>query len=294
MFFALSLSPFLSLSLSSALPPLRFLHSHLVHSPCLLLLCWGHFHPMRKVKPYEGNCQGHAQRGGVVTGHFSGAPFLMLFYQWLLTRPFLVIQKCKLFSYQISHMWRRRKNNSLWNISWKKPTGADFEVGFRFPAIMIYFFLLWEPIFQGHLQHCIFIEIPDKLWLCFACRRPHCKNLRQLWPLLKCSAFSKETQVLHMQKVGDVSWNANNLPVWFLLKMGQRGVFLEGSHLYWDSDRPLCMISARLSTTGAVPIISLFFLPLFLSSHSPSFHQRIWKKCAEAAFVPAGWHKKQI
>ncbi len=38
-------------------------------------------------------------------------------------------------------------------------------------------------------------------------------------------SIQQGNQVLHMQKVGDVSWNANNLPVWFLLKMGQRGVF---------------------------------------------------------------------
>lgn len=49
---------------------------------------------------------------------------------------------------------------------------------------------------------------------------------------------------------------------------------------------PLCMISAPFSTTSSVSVISLFFLPLLLSSLSPSFPPENMKKMCWSCICP--------
>lgn len=58
-------------------------------------------------------------------------------------------------------------------------------------------------------------------------------------------------RVLHVQKMGDISWNANNLPVWFLLKMVQGGVF-RSNGIFIEIQRLAFMFDFRLFSVPSV------------------------------------------
>jgi len=152
----------------------------------------------------------------------------------------------------------------------------------------VFFFFLNQ--FFKVIYNTVFIEIPDKPWPRFACRRPHCKNLRQLWPL-KCSAFSKETKCCICRKWETFPGMQTTSLSDFYRKRVKEVSFgrIMSLFRFRHSDLSLCMISALLGTPGPVSVISLFFLLLLLLSLSLLlFQQRIGRKCAEAAFVPAG------
>lgn len=78
-------------------------------------------------------------------------------------------------------------------------------------------------------------------------------------------------------------------PCLIFTENGPKRCLLEGLRLYLDSKIQtvlLCMISAPFSTTSSVSVISLFFLPLLLSSLSHSFPPENMKKMCWSCICP--------